>query len=228
MKLEPARAVSTLNTDVETDFAPPLSMFAHSWVKGGFDSDSDDDRELIAHKQGRTLGGAAVAERPLRSTFALRQEQRHAPQEIDGVVRVEAGEVQPSRARQELKPEEDRSKAFAGKAHHIPSRKKKGLEEVEPEREEPEPEKEKEELPKQQVPSPVFTGKGRKLWDQPTKQQPVHNEVPKEGVKSAFSGKGRKLNEAPAEPVPLLPPSPAKPAGETSESFRGPGRKLGK
>jgi hypothetical protein len=112
-------------------------MFAHGWVKGGFDS--DDDQELIAHKQGRTLGGAAAE-------IDFRTQTGATPRAPGDEAR--GGQIEGIRGEGTSTPEEKEAGIRGRRAREGESRARKG---------------------EARGAVPAFAGKGRKLRDQPPK-----------------------------------------------------------
>lgn len=125
LKTEPAKAVSTLRADVICDFATPVSEFTHNWCDP--DTDSSDEEELHKPKVFRTLNGKVFTEKPkpIRSTYAQREQDRRTKPDLVGVTKIEDGkEILPPKPRESNHKKKEAPSAFVGAAHTI--KKKKG------------------------------------------------------------------------------------------------------
>jgi hypothetical protein len=107
LRTEPRRAVTIRKTDVECDFATPISQFRHSWNEP--DTDSSDD-ELPQPLIVRTVSGRIKREMPapLHSTYAQREKERGERKFVPGVTVFEDGkEILPPKPREKAEKKRD-------------------------------------------------------------------------------------------------------------------------
>jgi hypothetical protein len=100
LRTEPKRAVTIRKTDVECDFATPISQFRHSW--NAPDTDSSEE-ELPQPHIVRTISGKVRWEMPspLHSTYAGREKERSERKFVPGITVIEDGkEVLPPKPRE--------------------------------------------------------------------------------------------------------------------------------
>jgi hypothetical protein len=112
LKTEPSKAVATLETDVECDFATPLCHFSVHW--SSTDSDSSDDREQLHPIYGTTCNGRLAVQqpKPLRKIYAEREKERAKQRE--------SGYILPRSEPPQTKPKADQKKAlFSGQGRTI-------------------------------------------------------------------------------------------------------------
>jgi hypothetical protein len=105
LRTEPKRAVTISKTDVECDFATPISQFRHSWN----DTDSSDN-ELPQPHIVRTISGKVRRQMPapLHSTYAQRDKERSERKFVPGITVIEDGkEILPPKPREKAEKKRD-------------------------------------------------------------------------------------------------------------------------
>ena len=208
LKTEPAKAVATLHADVICDFATPVNEFDHNWCKS--DTDSSDE-DMVKPMVGRTLAGGTVVTtpKPLRSTFAQREQERRTKPNVAGVTRIEAGrEILPPKPKEAIRKKKAVQK-FVGEAKTLKNRggqqQAATTKEAPAQKAEPKPERPATANAEKKPAVSAFTGQARTLKGaepsgQPAasrpataKPAPAAAEKPPEEKKNPFMGKPRSL-----------------------------------
>jgi hypothetical protein len=198
-RTEPAPGVHSWYADVICEFAPPASDFNHRWENS--DSDSSDDEALMRIDIGRTLKGElTIADpKPIRSTFAQREEDLSKRPFIAGVTRIIDGQaILPPRPK-----EVEKSKGpnpFQGPARFVkpPRRAATQPSKTAPKREDSAPARTRPAPPNPEEAKPKFAGVGRTLSGSTIEPPPVPGALPQKperGDVSPFKGKPRTLRE---------------------------------
>jgi hypothetical protein len=114
LRTEPKRAVTIRKTDIECDFATPISQFRHSWNAPDIDSSGD---ELLQPHIVRTTSGRVRRQMPapLHWTYAQREKERSERKFVPGITVIEDGkEILPPKPREKAQKKRD---CFRGHAN---------------------------------------------------------------------------------------------------------------